>query len=94
MESRKKLTKRVQEPRIEGAPSCDVLGVILQEKVYIALGSRRQHEGSQVLSHLRRSAAASFSKCRRQTSIHQTYVMFRDDSEKREPSSSQLPAMG
>ena len=90
----KKPTKHVQEPRIEGAPNCDVLGVILQEKVYIAFGSGRQHIGSHVLSHLRRSAAASFRKCRGQRSIYQTHVMFIDDNEKSEPSSSQLPAMG
>lgn len=54
-------TKHVQESRIEGAPNSDVLGVILQEKVYIALGSSRQHEGSQVLFHLRRSATTSLA---------------------------------
>jgi hypothetical protein len=93
-ESEKKPTKHVQEPRIEGASNCDVLGVILQEKVYIALGSSRQHEGSHILSNLRRSAAALFSKCHWQTSMYQTYVTFRDDNEKSEPSSSQLPEMG
>jgi hypothetical protein len=61
-EIEKKSTKHVQDPRIEGAPSCDVLGVIPQEKIYMALGSLWQHESSEVLSDLRRSAAVSMSK--------------------------------
>src|SRR6266436_6236109 len=93
MESRESLTEHVQEPRIEGTPRCDVVGVVLQEKIHMFLESPRQHERSQVLSHFRRSAAASFSKCGQRTSIHQTYVVFRVDSEKSEPSSSQLPAV-
>lgn len=56
-------TKYVQEPRIEGAPSCGVVGVILQEKLHLALGGGRQHERFEILFHLSRSAATSFSEC-------------------------------
>lgn len=53
-------TEHVQEPRFEGAPRCDVVRVILQEKVHVALEGAGQHEGFQVLSHLRGRAVASF----------------------------------
>lgn len=37
-------TEHVQESLIEGAPNCDVLGVILQGKVHFTLASGRQHD--------------------------------------------------
>lgn len=56
-------TKYVQEPRIEGTPNCEIVGVILQEKLHLALGGGRQHERFEILFHISRSAATSFSEC-------------------------------